>query len=1223
MIKPKKPENEAQRLKALDDYHILDTLPEQAYDDITTIAAQICGVPVALISLIDENRQWIKASYGIPSAIKELPREISCCAHTILKPNEILEVEDASEDDRFCDNPLVLNDPNIQYYAGATISSKEGVALGTLCVIDHKPNKLTEAQRQSLLALSRQVMALLDLRKETQDFDRNKSHFQELAETISDVIYDLDDVGKFTYVNPALTELTGYTEEELLQKAYYDLVLPEAMEGLGQFYYEQIKTGSDSSYYEFPIVTKEEETVWLGQTVKIFFDGDRVQRVGAVAKDVTELKRVRKELEESESLYRLLSENSKNLVCLQHTDGSFTYASPSALSITGFTPEEFIHSESHTRIHEEDINRVADEFIKVLKGEDQITQYRYQKKSGEYIWIETVARPILDANGDITNVQTSSRDISLRKKNEQRIRREEANLKALIENSTDIIWSIDQDFRFITFNSRFHESIKSQIDVDLKIGDKVLFKNFPEKAADLWMSLYRRAFNGERFIVEMRAIVDKDTFYECSFNPIVDDNNQVIGVSVFSRDVSERVRIEMKRQRFQQGLAMLNDLSSSYDLDYSELIEKAIREVCLFYEMELGILCNIQGEDYMVRYVVATNGTPPFKKNDKFELGNTFCEITHEAQEIVAINHAGLSQHKQHPCYELMGLESYLGSPLNIGKEKYGTLSLSSKEVRATPFDNYDKEFFEVFARWVGAILERRNYEKLLLASKENAENASKAKANFLSTMSHEIRTPLNAIIGMTHILMQDSPKKNQLENLNILKFSGENLLVLVNDVLDINKIESGKLLLEQSDFNLKELLESIRSALIYSIEEKGLESKIHYDTDLPEIMTGDSMRIAQVLNNLLSNAIKFTRQGTISILAENRGIKDGMVRVYLEVQDSGIGISEKELNKIFQRFTQATSSTTREYGGSGLGLSIVKGLLELMGSEIHVDSSPQNGSKFFFELLLPLAEQSASTTNVYQPNLDRLSISNINILLVEDNKVNQLVAEKFLNKWGVDVTIAENGQEAVDIVKKESFSLILMDLQMPVMDGYEATQEIRNMGIETPILALTASVRIGQKKRAMRVGMNDFLVKPLTPSDLYSKLAKYISKGDIGEKPQETVPSYESNREQSFQALSDMLQGDDDFKAEVVPLYIKNIQSIKRLLPINIANGDVKSADRLRHKMLTTLHTLEASAIRSLMDDGIALIGKDDQEEKMEVFVSQLGQACQDMEQRLEDFLN
>jgi len=234
-----------------------------------------------------------------------------------------MEVPDTSKDERFADNPLAVNDPHIQFYAGASLISKEGHAVGTLCVIDHEPRKLNEEQRNSLLALSRQVMALLELRKETLDFDRNKTRLQELAENISDVIYDLDEKGRFTYVNPALIELSGYTEEELLEKSYFDLIHPEYMEALGQFYYEQVKSGRDSSYYEFPVISKSGDIIWLGQTVKIFFKGDRVERVGAVAEDGTELKKVQKEGETSEVKYRLLSENSANLVCLQNLDGRF------------------------------------------------------------------------------------------------------------------------------------------------------------------------------------------------------------------------------------------------------------------------------------------------------------------------------------------------------------------------------------------------------------------------------------------------------------------------------------------------------------------------------------------------------------------------------------------------------------------------------------------------------------------------------------------------------------------------------------------------------------------------------------------------------------------------------------------------------------------------------------------------------------------------------------
>jgi CheY-like chemotaxis protein/HPt (histidine-containing phosphotransfer) domain-containing protein len=292
------------------------------------------------------------------------------------------------------------------------------------------------------------------------------------------------------------------------------------------------------------------------------------------------------------------------------------------------------------------------------------------------------------------------------------------------------------------------------------------------------------------------------------------------------------------------------------------------------------------------------------------------------------------------------------------------------------------------------------------------------------------------------------------------------------------------------------------------------------------------------------------------------------------------------------------------------------------MGSEIQVESTPESGSRFYFEIELPVAEKSSLVASVYQPDLDNLAISNIHILLVEDNKVNQIVAEKFLNKWGVGVSIAENGQQAVEMVKKQEFSLILMDLQMPVMDGYEATGIIRNMGITTPILALTASVRLGQKKRAMDIGMNDFLIKPLTPGDLYHKIAMYIEEGYIGKKPKETYDQQQGESGHSFQGLRDMLQDDEDFKAEVIPMYIKNIQSIKNNLPDNIEKEDHKSADRLRHKMLTTLHTLEANRIRSLMDDGIALIGQEDKGEKMTEFVQQLDEACDDMEQKLQAFL-
>ena len=1221
MTKPDSPKSEVLRLNALKAYHILDTLPEQSYDDIAAIAAQICDSPIALISLIDDKRQWIKAKSGIPDGITELPKELSCCAHTVQNNGEIFEIPDADQDERFLENPLCINEPYIKFYTGAPLITNEGHIIGTICVIDHKPKTLSLAQKNTLEALARQVMALLELRKESHDFVENKSKLQRLVETISDVIYELDEVGKFIYVNPALIKLSEYTEQELLQKAYYDLVHPNYMDKLGQFYYEQIKNNSDDSYYEFPMLTKSGKTVWLGQTVKIFFQGDRVTRVGAFAKNITELRKVRHDLKESEALYRLLSENSGSLVCLQTPKGVFTYASPSVKELTGYTPEEFINTTHSELVHPQDLPVINEEFRKVLAGEENTQEYRIRKSTGEHIWVETIAKPVINEAGEVTSVQTSTKDISRRKDDEFRRKRERANLQALIENSNDIIWSVDRSFRYITFNGIFRDIVTKELGQGPEVGNLAILNNLPEKFRDYWLGLYNRAFSGERFIEEMYGINDKHSFFECSFNPIIDDFKDVIGVSVFAREITERVKQRERRDHFQQALALLNDLSANTELEYGDLIAKGIEEVCNYFDMDMAMLCEIKDDRYRVEHAYSRIKIPQ-PPPDSGDLKDTFCELTYQKGEVIAINKASDSPYKEHRCHIINQIEAYIGTPIVVGPEKFGTLSLSSAQVRPLPFDNYDEEFFELFGRWVSALMERKRYEQLIWESKEKAESASKAKEHFLSAMSHEIRTPLNAIIGMTHILLQENPKPSQLDNLNTLKFSGENLLVLLNDVLDINKIESGKLFLDQSDFNLKELLDSIKNALSYSFKEKDIECAVNYDSELPRIVMGDSMRIAQVLNNLLSNAIKFTDRGAITVDVENRGISDDTVCIHFAVSDTGIGMSEEEQKKIFERFTQAKTTTARDYGGSGLGLSIIKGLLELMGSEIHLKSTPGKGSKFSFELELPLSERNGSEPgSIGMPNLEKVSIKNVSVLLVEDNKVNQVVSTKFLHNWGITVSLANNGEEAIALFKERRFDIILMDLQMPVMDGYKATKLIREMDTNIPILALTASVRIGQRNRAMKAGMNDFLIKPLTPHDLYLKLSKFIAKDRIGEITQPEVVQH-NKATQEFQTLKELLQGDDDFKNEVVPLYISNIKTIRSRLPINIVNRDGEAADRLRHKMQTTLHTLEASNIRALIDEGIDMIDEVGSDKELKGFASKLERACKDIEQRLEDFL-
>lgn len=426
---------------------------------------------------------------------------------------------------------------------------------------------------------------------------------------------------------------------------------------------------------------------------------------------------------------------------------------------------------------------------------------------------------------------------------------------------------------------------------------------------------------------------------------------------------------------------------------------------------------------------------------------------------------------------------------LTMGHTVFEYLGLLS-ESRLLYFLGFLQFFF-----FQSTILFYRHTRKLE-AAKEKAEAASRSKSDFLSMISHEIRTPLNAVIGLTNFLISNKPRQNQMEELSTLKFSAENLHVLINDVLDYSKLDAGKIEFEERDVKIIELTQNIARGQETRAREKGISVAVNYDDQLPEVVRCDGLRLSQILTNLLGNAIKFTNEGSVTLSLTKVMQTKKRVSIKFLIQDTGIGIAKEKLDQIFESFSQASNSITREYGGTGLGLSITKKILDMQNIDIHVYSKVGEGSRFYFTQTFPISE--SPVLQIKDGTKTEGLLLGKKVLLVEDNVVNVMVASKFLSRWNIDVSVAENGLEALEMVDSDSFDLILMDIQMPVMDGYKASKQLRQRGVAIPIIALTASVLLEVGDKVREAGMDDYVSKPFDPDELYNKILFHIEKSVV-----------------------------------------------------------------------------------------------------------------------------
>jgi two-component system sensor histidine kinase/response regulator len=1187
------PPNESQRLDALHRYGVLGSAPEAAFDELTRLAAQICGTPVSLITLLDDSRQWFKSRFGFGAT--ETPRDFSFCGHTILQ-HDIMVVEDASRDDRFADNPLVSGDAAIRFYAGVPLVTPEGFALGTLCVLDRAPRQLAPEQVEALRTLARQVMTQLELRRHLDEMARNverhqateqrlrisEAFYQTLVETLPQNILRKDLQGRFTFANRRFCQAIGKRLEEILGKTDFDLFPAELA---AKYHRDDLRV--TTTLENLDTVEAHQgphgEKLFVHVIKSPLYDAaGKVIGIQGIFWDVTQRKRIEEELAYERDLLRALLDHIPDRIYFKDVYCRFMRCSKSMARRLGLADPREVVGKTDFDFHspEQAQEFFNDEQRILLTGEPLINKLEKQHDTeGNEIWASVTKVPIYTQGGTIAGLVGLSRDITQLKQTERALRQAEEKYRAIYENSVEGIFQTTRDGHFLSANPSLA---------------RMYGYNSPEE------------------------------------------------VVAALTDIEHQLYVDPERRT-----------------EFSRLMR------------ERGEVSGFESQIY---------------RKDKSVIW-----ISESARTVK--DPAG-------------GILYYEGIVEDISARKQ-------------------------------AELERER-------AREAALESARTKAQFLANMSHEIRTPMNAITGMTGLLADTRLTKEQREYVETIGNSTETLLSVINDILDFSKIEARKLTLEVIDFDLQDAVESSVELLAERAHKKNIELSCWIEPGVPNRLRGDPVRFRQILTNLVSNAVKFTEKGEVLVRVSRLEEDAHRLVARFEVKDTGIGIAPEALSRIFQEFTQVDGTTTRKYGGTGLGLTISKQLVSLLQGEIGVDSKPGEGSTFWIQLpfekqpeaespplpapseslaglrvlvvddtvttrqilhqhlhdwsiaddhavstaeALTMIQDAAKAGNPYllliidldmpetdglalaqtikndpqlatsriimlttllnrlntttmkatgisaclvkpirqsrlleclidamspsgavtsqpsdpdhlpvRPALSRALARGVRVLLAEDNVVNQRVALKQLKKLGFSADSVSNGNEVLSALQRVPYDIIIMDCQMPEMDGYEVTRRIRQSGSDSYIhlksapyiIALTANAMRGDRERCLTIGMNDYLTKPLHLHELEAVLQRALLRIQPAAFSPEPMPKSEPEPAALDRSVIDGLKelrepGQPDPLRELIDLFFKDAEPRLRMMEEALVASDLSGVAAAAHTLKGSASNLGARRLASL----------------------------------------
>jgi PAS domain S-box-containing protein len=980
---------------------------------------------------------------------------------------------------------------------------------------------------------------IISNKAETQTKD-NFDLLQDFVDNTSDIILMLSLVGEFMFVNNAFLEIIGYSRNEIKEMSIDDILHPQFIDTI-KSNFEKIKNGEPISDFLLVIRNKQKKRIYLSGDINCRYIKGEPVSFRCILKDITQRRRA----EAAQNLYYAIAQSNLNTKSLEgflsqvHQNlQKNIYANNFFVAV--YEPE---NNSIYFPYHVDEYYETGQNYLKRKLGNGLIEYSILQNKPLIFnkeeltLLIEKEKLFIYESNLPAVQIlvplkinektigvigiksysdenKFSSRDLELlefvsgqiasameRKKSEEELMIQTSRLNAIFDSSTHYIWTVNQKRQLSSFNKNYHNLIFEQLGISPTINssiEKLGWKLISSDDRPTLREKYNLAFQGLPQYFEMHW-GEKDggnNWFEFYLNPILsEDDGQIEEVSGIARNITEKKNALINLQKSENKFR--NTIESFIDIYYRTDLAGNVIMISPSVFAHTG---------YTVEEVI-------HQKVDKF-----FENAKNSSQDIKALLKTG----------SITNFEV-------IVKRKDQTLRQFMLNIRMIKDSKGIPIEVEGVARDITELM--KSAEELKKAKNE-AEHSLKIKEQFLANMSHEIRTPMNGIIGMIDVLNETPLEKNQKDYVQTIKKSSETLLTILNDILDLSKIEAGKMELVYKPFEISETLSNLVALFNQKALEKHNQLIFDIDTKTPSCIEGDQIRLLQILSNLTSNAIKFTRDGVVRVKVTSVPLASNEHLVKFEIIDSGIGISEENQKKLFSSFQQLDISTKKSFGGTGLGLVISKELCRQMGGEIGLISNPNEGSNFWFTIKAKQAIKADVTASEYAEN--EISFNNYfknyspKILLVDDNAVNRKVASEILKKANCIVESADSGQKAIDIfTQNQAFDVILMDIQMPEMDGIETTQILKEkFGSQLPkVVAMTAYSMQHDRENFISKGMDDYISKPIRANLLIKKVEEYISgqkkSGPIAEK----VDTEEKIQSGVYQISSEI----PDFDPEVI----------------------------------------------------------------------------------------